>query len=252
MHSSQKEKKYSGPNKESLGQYFTYNKKVQNVMLKLVKNKKGLGLEPSAGDGVLLKILNKKFKNVKFDAVELDSNIPNFSGHEIMYEDFFKWFSRNTNKYNLVFGNPPYVAQKNISLESKLHMQDLLNRYTGKANLYQFFIHRSVDLLEDKGELIFIVPKEWLYSTSAQELRSHLDGLGGFTHLIDCGEEKLFEDADVPSIIIFRWEKGYKKEDLKFAKDLDSALSGNWVKSKLKSKNGRWSVMSEALSLKTA
>ena len=245
------ENSYHGPNKEKLGQFFTYNLNVQKVMLRLVKNKKGLGLEPSAGDGILLKLLTGKFKKINFDAIELDSSIPNISDQAIIYEDFFKWVSTNNKKYNLIFGNPPYVAQKNISPDSKLHMADLLERYTGKANLYQFFIHKAVDLLEEKGELIFIVPKEWLYSTSAKELRSHLSNLGGFTHLIDCGEEKLFTDADVPSIIIFRWEKGYKKEDLMFAKDLDSALNEKWVMSKLKSSNDRWSVLSEKLTKKT-
>jgi adenine-specific DNA-methyltransferase len=81
--------------------------------------------------------------------------------------------------------------------------------------------------LEDEGELIFIVPKEWLYNVSSQFVRDYLSTNGGFTDFIDCGEEKLFEDADVPALCIFRYEKNYNG-DLRYYNTLDDYYSNNF------------------------
>jgi adenine-specific DNA-methyltransferase len=94
--------------------------------------------------------------------------------------------------------------------------------------LYYFFIKYCVSILENDGELIFIVPKEWLYNVSAQFVRDYLSENGGFTHFIDCGEEKLFDDADVPALCIFRFQKGYFG-GLKFYETLDDFYSGKYV-----------------------
>ena len=75
-------------------------------------------------------------------------------------------------------------------------------------------------MLQDDGELIFIVPKEWLYNTSAQFLRDYLCENGDFTHFIDCGEEKLFDDADVPALCIFRYQKNFKGK-VKYYESID-------------------------------
>jgi adenine-specific DNA-methyltransferase len=118
------------------------------------------------------------------------------------YRDYIK----NNKKYSSVIGNPPFVKLKNVELSTI----DLLpEKIKGNGNLYYLFIKYSIEVLEDNGEIIFIVPKEWLYNTSSQFLRDYLKVNGDFTHFIDCGEEKLFDDADVPALCIFRYQRGY-------------------------------------------
>ena len=45
---------------------------------------------------------------------------------------------------------------------------------------------------------MLIVPKEWLYSTSAAPLREKMKRDGSLTHIIDIGEERVFDDAMPP------------------------------------------------------
>jgi adenine-specific DNA-methyltransferase len=65
------------------------------------------------------------------------------------------------------------------------------------------------------------VPKEWLFNVSSKFVRDYLKDNGNFTHFIDCGEEKLFDDADVPALCIFRYEKGYEGK-MKYYETLDN------------------------------
>ena len=240
-------KKETSERKDSLGQFFTYNQRVQNVMKDLVKNKTGTTLEPSAGDGALLGLLHKSFPEMKIHGVEYDVSIKNKSGIKITYDDFFHFSEGLEPSYDLIFGNPPYLAYKNVDNVVRENLKELVSGFHAKVNLYHLFIYRAADLLKEKGELIYIVPKEWLYTTSANDLRVHLDGLGSFSHIIDCGEEKLFVDADIPSLMIFRWVKGKRNRNLKFASSLEAALSRKWVEKSLISHNGRWSILSNDL-----
>ena len=104
----------------------------------------------------------------------------------------------------------------------------LPEKIPGNGNLYYFFIKYCVSILENNGELILIVPKEWLYNVSSQFVRDYLSENGGFTHFIDCGEEKLFDDADVPALCIFRFQKGYFG-GLKFYETLDDFYLGKYI-----------------------
>jgi adenine-specific DNA-methyltransferase len=89
---------------------------------------------------------------------------------------------------------------------------------------------RCLDLLSMNGEMIFIVPKEWFFATGAAPLRRKLLTGGFFSHLIDCGEEKLFPTAQIPSLLIFRWTKTVATipADCQYAPDLAAAVAGDY------------------------
>ena len=88
-------------------------------------------------------------------------------------------------KYKTIVGNPPYVR-------------------TTTGNLYLDFIRRCHGLLEDGGELVFIVPSDFLKLTSAAPLLSHMMATGTFTHIFRPNDEKLFEHASI-DVIVFRY-----------------------------------------------
>lgn len=213
-------------NKELMGQFFTTSKDVQAVMTSLVSSRSGRALEPSAGEGHLSSALETARPGLTLESVELDSSLSwDLASHPRIDSDFFSFSSGKSGEFNVIFGNPPYVAIKKVTFTDKPSVKDLLSLYSGKTNLYHLFIHRCVDLLAPGGELVFIVPGEWLYSTSAATLRSHMSKEGALTHLIDCGEDKLFQDADVPSIVIFRFVKSAKQELVKFWPSFSAALN---------------------------
>lgn len=172
-------------NKQQLGQYFTPNQIVQQ-MIELIENE-GSILEPSAGNGAFTQYLPNAV------SIEIDSQ----------YTDTPRDFFTETATYDTIIGNPPYVRYNDIMASTKALLP---NKYDKRTNLYVFFIDRCIDLLNENGELIFIVPRDFIKTTSAIELNNRLYNEGGFTYWYEFGDEKIFEDA-TPNVVIFRWVK---------------------------------------------
>ena len=216
-------------------------------MSSLVTHRTRHALEPSAGAGDLLALLEAEHPNLTLDAVELDDSIIQLAATPIVHDDFFHYSASRDGSYDLIFGNPPYVAWKQVEASTRLSAASVKERYSDKTNLYHLFIDRCVDLLAPGGELILIVPKEWLYLTSAAPLRRKLAEQGALTHVIDAGEEKLFSDASVPALLIFRWVKSAPQEPVAFAETIDDAVAGHYVSRTLTSSRDRWMLMPQSL-----
>jgi adenine-specific DNA-methyltransferase len=202
--------------KSQLGQFFTTNEDVQAVISRMLTIRQGRALEPSAGAGHLVRILERRSR-VDVTAVEYDDTIPRVCDSQITYMDFFVYAANTTERFRAIVGNPPYVAWKNVEPATRLSSQETKSRYSDKTNLYHLFIDECMSLLQTKGELVFIVPKEWLYTTSAAPLRERMSREGAITHIVDCGEAKLFTDASVPALLIFRYQRGVKQGDVSYA-----------------------------------
>ena len=191
--------------KKQRGQFFTTNHKVLDVLISLIYNDGDI-FEPSAGSGHIIKSIEDKNNKIVYGCeIDCDKVTEKVCKSEIDVENFFNYIKKDK-RYSTVIGNPPFVKLKNVEKDTTDILPEKIN---GNGNLYYFFIKYSVEVLEDNGELIFIVPKEWLYNTSSQFLRDYLKLKGSFTHFIDCGEEKLFDDADVPALCVFRFQKNY-------------------------------------------
>ena len=170
------------------GQYFTEDEYLQNTVIGLISNMPSKILEPSIGRGDLVMRVQKRFKNVPVDMYELDNEIVMLEGikkEEIVYGDFM--IQNIDVKYDTIIGNPPYVKTK-----------------TG--NLYIDFIDKCYHLLENNGELIFIVPSDFLKLTSAVKIIKEMMLNGTFTHIVHPNKENLFKNASI-DIIIFRYCK---------------------------------------------
>ena len=170
------------------GQYFTEDEYLQNTVIGLIFNIPSKILEPSIGRGDLVMRVQEKFKNVPVDMYELDNEIVMLEGikkDEIVYGDFM--IQNIGVKYDTIIGNPPYVKTK-----------------TG--NLYIDFIDKCYHLLENNGELIFIVPSDFLKLTSAVKIIKEMMLNGTFTHIVHPNKENLFKNASI-DIIIFRYCK---------------------------------------------
>lgn len=211
--------------KKSLGQFFTTNHKIQKVFQNLLLNDKGVILEPSVGEGDLLSqlktngriILTVEYDN-KLKKIKQPLNSQVISKKGCFFEQTFdeKIFS--------IVSNPPYVGKNeymDFMSESMKNFIDI-NGYNGKYNIAYLFIHKCAELLEQDGEMIFIVPKDFSYSTSAQPLRNYLMKHGRFSHWIDCQEEKVFSDASIETLVIFRWVKNLDHDYTKTYFNLDN------------------------------
>ena len=113
--------------KNKYGQYFTIDS-VAEFMVGLIRHgKEAKVLEPSCGEGVFLKNLEKDgFSNL--DAYEIDHSLDNSFSY-VRYESFVS--SPVDDKYDVVIGNPPYIRWKNLEpeLKDELGRSPLWNRY---------------------------------------------------------------------------------------------------------------------------
>jgi adenine-specific DNA-methyltransferase len=181
-------------------------------MTALVSHRQGAALEPSAGEGHLAAALHRAAPQLEVTSVEIDTTLS--WGHldlPLCNADFFEFTSLRHQSYDVVFGNPPYVPLKNTGSSTRVLLAGYEETYQGKVNLYQLFFDRCIDLLKPGGELVFIIPGEWVYATAAAPLREKIQRLGAITDFIHCGEEKLFADASVPFIAIVRFVRGEKQ-----------------------------------------
>jgi adenine-specific DNA-methyltransferase len=174
------------------GQVFT-PETIVHVMLALRVNH-GRILEPSAGDGAFSRHMPGCV------AIEMDGRIAP-PGARIM--DFFALGMEE--RFDTIIGNPPYVRYQDIVPETKKLLN--MGRFDGRSNLFLFFIEKCIRHLSDGGELIFIVPREFIKLTAAARLNDWLYGEGTITHWIETGDAKIFPDA-VPNCAIFRFARG--------------------------------------------
>jgi adenine-specific DNA-methyltransferase len=184
--------------KKELGQYFTIDETLQTFVFDSVKYKNEILLEPSFGAGHLLKKFKELNNDYPIDCFEIDEKIKpviDFNKFQtVIYEDFTK--QKISKKYKTVIGNPPYVKQKQ------------------KKNLYIEFIELCYNLLDDEGELIFIVPSDFLKLTSSSKLIQEMSEKGSFTDFLFPNNEKLFQEANV-DVVVFRYEKGIQIRNVK-------------------------------------
>ncbi|MER2513122.1 MAG: class I SAM-dependent methyltransferase [Nitrosomonas ureae] len=183
-------------------------------MLALRRNV-GRVLEPSCGDGAFSNCLPGSV------AIELDrAHAPKGS----LNIDFFSF--AESEKYETIIGNPPYVRYQDIHPETKALINSEL--FDLRSNLYLFFIEKAVRHLSDGGELIFITPRDFLKTTSSVRMNKWLFSHGTITHAIELGDAKVFTTA-VPNCLIWRYEKDCFNRSVQYAEignrdNLEAAL----------------------------
>jgi adenine-specific DNA-methyltransferase len=182
--------------KQELGQYFTTNEELRNKVLEFMLNKPDVILEPSVGQGDLIQAILGNNNKINFDMYEIDTKIKMLDGvpTNVIYGDFLDQDIKK--KYKTIVGNPPFVR-------------------TTSGNLYIDFIEKCYNLLDNNGELIFIIPSDFFKLTSASKLLNVMITNGSFTHIYHPHKENLFANASI-DVIVFRYCKNssLKKEVL--------------------------------------
>jgi len=173
-----------------IGQYFTTNDSLKHKVLEFVMNTPDVILEPSVGQGDLVQIIYNNNNKIQFDMYEIDTKIKMLDNipKNVIYGDFIEADVKK--KYKTIIGNPPFVR-------------------TTTGNLYIDFIEKCYNILENNGELIFIIPSDFFKLTCASKLLNNMISNGTFTHIYHPHNEKLFENASI-DVIVFRYCKNTK------------------------------------------
>lgn len=181
---------------EQLGQVFT-PPNVVAFMLDLCANT-GRILEPSAGDGAFFNELKAR----KADCVGIEID-PRVAPDGALVRDFFSY--PLSEQFDSIIGNPPYVRFQDVDTRTKKRLKSEL--FDARSNLFLFFIEKCIRHLKPGGELVFIVPREFIKLTAAKKLNAWLYAQGSITHFYETGDVRVFGDH-TPNCAIFRFEKG--------------------------------------------
>ena len=190
--------------KNKFGQYFTPHSMASFMVSLLSAKKEGRILEPSSGEGVFIGALEEQGYD-NWSACEIDSTLirhKNVNPISFISADFQEDF-------DAVIGNPPYIRWKHLECELK---EELVQNSLWKENFnslcdYLFiFIAKSIMLLKEGGELIFICSDYWLSSTNGKYLRQFLLKHGYFHSIYQYKETAIFPRVTA-SLVVFRFIK---------------------------------------------
>ncbi len=103
-------------------------------------------------------------------------------------------------KMDYVVGNPPYC-----------NVHDFGDRYNdikqfkfaqgGMADLYLVFFEIGINMLNDKGVLLYITPSSWTNSIAGKSFRRYLIDTNKLSDIITLGHEKVFKEATTFTMI---------------------------------------------------
>lgn len=103
--------------------------------------------------------------------------------------------------FDVVIGNPPYVRQEMLG-KQKDYFREHFQVYHGMADLYSYFVEKSLKLINQDGLYGVIVANKWMRANYGEPLRRFLKGHHLY-EIIDFGDLPVFESATTyPCILI--------------------------------------------------
>ncbi|NVM53927.1 MAG: N-6 DNA methylase [Candidatus Helarchaeota archaeon] len=188
---------------------------IANLMVELIsKPRNCVLLDTGCGRGIFLNnLIENGFNNI--EGIELNKEMYDFckSTYDdvtIYNKDFLIW--NPSKKYDLIIGNPPYAHFNSLPPEIQEEVFNITK--TRESDIYYAFIIKSIELLKENGELIYIVPYGFFYNTHAKTVRKKILKNGYIKTVIDLDETRLFHDEH-PETIIFKFLKVKHKKPAK-------------------------------------
>lgn len=186
--------------------YYSTPKHIARFMASLLPSDRGISiLDAGCGRGEFLFILRELgYRNVT--GIEIYKPFADycrkmFPEYRIINGDFL----RHRGRYDAIIGNPPYIKLSELPRDLMEEAVRIIGCTQG--NLYYAFILKAVELLRDRGVLVFIVPSSLRGNTYARVVRERLLRSGSITRAYIFMDEDLFADAS-QNVMIFRFEKG--------------------------------------------
>ncbi|GAA7660033.1 class I SAM-dependent DNA methyltransferase [Helicobacter pylori] len=102
--------------------------------------------------------------------------------------------------FDCIIGNPPYIKEggnKELFASTKR-----LRTYQGKMDIWYHFVGIGLEILKQNRVLSFIATNNWITNAGAEKLRNILLRETQFISLIDFGDYRVFESADIQTMIM--------------------------------------------------
>ena len=169
--------------RDMLVQYFdcTDHKEKQSLRIRII-------------DNVKQQLLEQHIK-VDFGDLDLSGNDQFFLWHTWFHDVFSK------GGFDIVIGNPPYGASLSFAIKD-IYKEMYKDVHMRTPDTYNYFISQGVRLCNKKGVLSYIIPNTLLSQNEYEKARIFLTETHKLVKVINIGDN-VFEDADVPTCLIF-------------------------------------------------
>ncbi|MGB1243081.1 MAG: Eco57I restriction-modification methylase domain-containing protein [Chitinophagales bacterium] len=214
-------------------------------------------LEPSCGDGVFLKEIQKtSYEYNSITAIELDkieaekSKSIGVKKANIITTDFHDFCINTQQKFDLIIGNPPYIRYQYFDKAQQEFAAQIFGKaklkYSKLTNAWVSFVVGSSLLLKEKGKIGFVLPAEILQVSYAQPLREFLAQFYNKINIVSF--EKLVFPNIQQEVVLLLCEKNNSKthliehlelKDAKALKKLDVSKL-NSPKKQIDFKSNKW------------
>ena len=143
-------------------------------------------LEPSCGDGIFLKQLQKhnlaynSVTAIEFDEMEAEkASAINLTDTQVINDDFHAYCNNTSQRFDLIVGNPPYIRYQFFDRKQQIEAEDIFIKagltYSKLTNAWVSFVVGASLLLKERGGKIgFVLPAEILQVSYAQQLRNFI------------------------------------------------------------------------------
>lgn len=123
----------------------------------------------------------------------------------MLNHDYIKIDTDNFGKYDLIIGNPPYVEDGKVESIPSI-------KY---GNIYANAVHNSIDLLNDKGVLGFIIPLSYVSTLRMKKLREYIENNTLYQYIFNYADRPdcLFNSVHQKLSILIA-KKGTGKHDI--------------------------------------
>ncbi|ADG82194.1 Eco57I restriction-modification methylase domain-containing protein [Thermincola potens] len=105
-------------------------------------------------------------------------------------------------KYDLVIGNPPYIANKSIPAGLKKNIKELFPTATSQFDSIVPFMEFGIKSLKPGGILSYIVSNKFMVADYGIELRRLMLKETTLKKLVDVSSQKIFADASIYPVIL--------------------------------------------------
>jgi hypothetical protein len=207
-------------------------------------------------------LVDKQIQKLFEESKKINLEIQEIKSNKI-YENAFEWrfeFPEILNGdgefigFDIIIGNPPYFS---ISIIPELiNLKNKFMTYASTGDIYSLFIELSIQILKRNGYSNLIVSNKWMRAEYGQSLRSFLINYSNPIHLIDFGQNLIFENAIVhTNILMIQSCENYKKmsgirlPDLFFQNDINfkNYIEANKIKD-IPVSDQTWNIVSNELS----
>ena len=116
------------------------------------------------------------------------------------------------NGFDLAIGNPPYIRLQTLTKSNPKLAAYYKQRYQaaakGNYDLYLCFVERGLELLQDNGQLAYILPHNFFKAQYGEPLRELLAKGKNLRHIVHFGDQKIFQGAINTVCLLFLAKAG--------------------------------------------